>query len=105
MNCVMCTALVFCAFKVSMVLGSIEPKFIFISLLVSTGASMSFNKVSSVLPAPASWSRLPDAKPGGGSQGGRPLSNGMTALVSVFIFHFAMAFRMIFITPSRKFIF
>ena len=66
-----------------MVLGYIKPKLIFASLLVSTGASMSFNKVSSVLPAPVSWSRLPDAKPGGGSQGGRPLSNGTTPLVSI----------------------
>ena len=59
---------------------------------------MSFNNVSSVLPAPSSWSRFPAAGPGGGS-----LSTGAGALLSDLIFHFEMEFMMIFITPSGKF--
>ena len=74
-----------------MVLGSIKPKFIFVSLLVLTKALMSFDKILSVLPAPVSWSRLPDIEPRGGSEDGRTSHNRTISLVSDFIFHFVEA--------------
>ena len=52
---------------------------------------MSFDKVSSVLPAPVSWSRLHELEPGGGSEDGVTLHNRTISLVSDFIFHFVEA--------------
>ena len=52
---------------------------------------MSFDKVSSIVPGPVSWSRLPDVKPDGGSEDGGTLHNRTISQVSDFIFHFVEA--------------